>query len=101
MSADNWRMCPKCGICVCEEDVKAQRISAVEKAYGVVPKEEYDRLVEDIDSPHGYEECDTLREDYEVYSEDHTLYVYYSCSCEKCGFNFSFEKSVNMLDNDG
>ena len=59
MSADNYRICPRCN-----------------------------------------EKEETLREDYEIYSEGNTIYFEYSCYCKKCRYRYKMTHS-NTFDEGG
>ena len=98
MSADNWRICPKC------DDgrvaAKADAVMTAVNAYGTVPVEQWKALQAKAD--HIPPAKDTLREDYEI-GTDHTgeFYVSYSCSCQECGFRFEFEARRNVFQQSG
>lgn len=64
MSADNWRVCPRC--------IK--------------------RLEDEGRSLSDFEELDDLREDWEILmQEDGVFFVKYSCVCYKCGFTYEYK----------
>ena len=82
MSADNWTTCPRCKQKT-EDKVK-------NAAYGMVSESEYQALLKaqnDMQSGRLL----PLREDFEVGIRNGVFEVYYYASCEKCGFEFSFE----------
>jgi hypothetical protein len=82
MSADNWKVCPKCLARNLAELRELQK--AVDAAYGKVPKEEYMKLRVDVDNfAHLKEE--NFREDYEIYTDDKLqLTVSYYGQCTVC-----------------
>ncbi len=82
MSADNYRECPQC---------KAEHNRKLSESYGKVSYSDYEEL-----SSHIHPE--SLREDYEIYSEGDYIYVRYSCHCSKCGFKFEHEDSISLFD---
>jgi len=86
MSANNWGICPKC-----------QQLTENEKSsYGKVPEEEYIKLISERKNvSHKY----TLREDYEIWTDDKGLfYISYSCECSKCGFFHNFKHQQQLLN---
>lgn len=100
MSADNWTRCPKC----CAEWSKRQdeAIQELSASYGKVSQEEYATLKEKTINPKRPDE--TLREDYEVgvgvslRNSLVTLFsVSYGCSCQECGFSFSFNHEQQIF----
>lgn len=107
MSADNWRVCPKCtakSLAGYDEKVKQldEATKKIQEAYGRVPLEEYmtlinktDKSVQDIEV---LELEDTLREDYEIYIDDAGEFsVNYSASCSVCKFSFTFKHTQKAL----
>lgn len=93
MSADNWSKCPKCKEVA--KKTNADLIAKIVESYGKIPVEEYDDMVKKASESIELEE--TLREDYEFYLEDDNLNIDYGCSCNKCGFSYSYKKDVNVL----
>jgi hypothetical protein len=88
VSADNWKQCPKC-----VEKSQNELTHYIEKLSGVgLTLGEVATLVTKKKS----ELKETLREDYEIYSEDFVVYVTYSCHCTKCGFSASMEFEQSM-----
>lgn len=90
MSADNWKKCPKCA-----DKLKVEiehREKEIKEKYGKITLEKYEKLKVELESRKAQLnptfEQSTLREDYEIYSEDYELYMKYSCSCEECGFSY-------------
>lgn len=83
MSADNWRVCPKC----------KKTNESKGSLYGKVSEEEY------LDSLNQLKvDEETLREDYEIgIDERGEFYVDYSCRCQTCGFGFHYKHS-QMLE---
>ncbi len=94
MSADNWRVCPRCLKAARLDHAAAQR--TVNDAYGKVSFEKFEKfmkLKEKADKPFK-EPDDTLREDYEIgINTDGEFYAIYSGRCETCGFSFTFKKT--------
>lgn len=93
MSADNWRICPRCKK-KAEADY-AEEVRRVGEAYGKVPPEEYLRMTRDLQKPPALNE--TLREDYELGTDkDGEFYVSYSASCSVCKFSHRFKHSEQL-----
>lgn len=93
MSANNWRVCPKCVIKKNTE--RAREYSEVEQSYGKVPEREYRKMLNDLaDNKVKHEE--TLREDFEIGIDGHEFYVDYSARCGECGFCFKFKKTERL-----
>lgn len=95
MSASNWTKCPIC-------KTKAEKIKKkLKDSYGVVSADEYENLRKEVYE--GTEEADdetTLREDYEQgVNDDGSVYFYYSCFCETCGFdkNIKYEENEHRI----
>jgi hypothetical protein len=90
MSADNWTICPQCKLIA--EKKHEKNLQEVTEMYGKIPIDEFlDRtiIVNKLDS--------SLREDYELgIDEDGEFYVYFSASCEECGFKFSFKETRKL-----
>lgn len=102
MSADAWRVCPKCkNECLDERKEKvALAERAAEKAYGVVPPEQYISLKTkaDLIKQDDWVTTETFREDYEIYTDEDGMFVVsYSGKCEKCGFAVLFKHSEKKL----
>ena len=93
MIADSWSKCPKCKELT--EKTKADLIEKVVEGYGEIPVEKYDSLVKEASEVVDLE--DTLREDYEFCLEGDNLNISYGCSCERCGFSYTYNKDVNVL----
>lgn len=97
MSANNWGICPRCKERVSQADKAA--LAAVEKHYGKIPPAEYAELVKEANRavPLG----ESLREDWEIRTnEKGILRISYGCRCQVCGFQFSFNKKINVLTNE-
>ncbi len=94
MSANNWTTCRRCEAKAIKTRDKLEEAAA--KAYGKVPPEEYKKLVDESRSVRKIEP--SLREDWEIYSEDWKLVIHYGCSCEVCGYEFSYNKKIDMPD---
>lgn len=94
MSADNWRKCSKCEA---ENDrLIGVSLSELTAAYGKVPVEEYERLKEVHYELVRTVIPETFREDYEIYTQEDTLYMRYRGVCKACGASFKFEHEVDM-----
>jgi hypothetical protein len=97
MSADNWVVCPQC-----KKNVEKRLDNLEEKlklSYGKVSQEEYSYLVDSLkEETESIDELDhTLREDWELnMDDDGEVYIKYSCSCTKCGFNYKFLHTENV-----
>jgi hypothetical protein len=88
MSADNWTLCPKC--LKTENNKRAKQVALAKKSYGVVPPDEYAKLIEEANAPIAMQ--DTLREDYEFSMyDDGTFEASYRAGCNSCGFKHEFE----------
>ena len=88
MSANNWRTCPECS------RERNAAIEAVKAMYGKVPFDVFNRGMEkakDIPSKEA-----SLREDWEIYSVDRILHIKYECSCDDCGFSFTYKNEIIM-----
>lgn len=83
MSADNWRICPRC-----KWQTETKQRLAVKKAealYGKVSPQAYTKLIRDAETQPELKE--TLREDFAVYtSPDGVFRVSYRACCNRCGF---------------
>lgn len=86
MSADNWRICPKCQESNNKQKMKKQE--ELDALYGKVSMAEYKKKQDNIDKLESVETPTEFREDYEIYSEGMTVYVEYSGKCRDCGFKF-------------
>lgn len=98
MSADAWRVCPKCKY-KHEIDTRIAEKKARE-SYGKVSAEEFDRLREVArEMVCKLEKMDeTLREDYEIYTDETgEFFISYYCWCEACGLKFNFNHKQNVL----
>jgi len=98
MSADNWKMCPKCNEKALQEIAEMETLA--KEKYGKISLTEYEKLKMDLNEKRSTITNDsgneTLREDYETYSDGYNLHINYGCSCEVCGFTFTFEWHVLM-----
>ncbi len=93
MSADNWRMCPRCEA---ERQADyAERRARLAKDYGKVPPDEYmtsHRLLETAIAKEENAVEETLREDYGLgLCGDGKFRISYSGSCEVCGLEHQFK----------
>lgn len=92
MSADNWTTCPRCKIN--HENSRQEQRDEISKAYGNVPPAEYSGLVASYDR-HADKPTQTLREDYWQGVDENGEYTCsYGCSCDVCGFSFSFSTKI-------
>ncbi len=92
MSADAWRVCPKCNEAREKETLTME--ADVEASYGKVPPEEYIRKLSELNSRKSLDEMGetTLREDYEIgIDEDGEFFINYRGGCTKCKFHFEYE----------
>lgn len=86
MSADNWRVCPRC--LKGDEALMTSRKEDAEKAYGKVAADVYLKMLEE--SKEILETEQTLGEDYTIGTNiDGKFFVKYNARCT-CGFNFEF-----------
>jgi len=94
MSADDWRTCPKCNKNIVKQ--KQDKLKKLKDSYGKIPREDYNKKIMAL--ANGAEDMyddETLREDYEIYMDnDGILTISYGCFCEKCGFEFNFDKKI-------
>ena len=87
MSATNWAECPIC------ENKKIEDIEKLNKSYGVVDKQTYEKLKEEMDKSSDEFDGTPVREDYEIGLNDNgTLYIIYSGFCQNCGAEWRFDK---------
>lgn len=106
MSADAWRVCPRCraGIAIEKAQKAASARIAATEAYGKVPAEEYrtldaaaleaeEALIQDARLSH----VETLREDYEIWTDEAGhFFISYSCSCTSCDFEHNFRHEEQL-----
>lgn len=96
MSADAWRICPKCKHEA--ESNRDTRILECSKSHGKIPALQYLADLEVANKPVELEE--TLREDYEVFTDESgNFYFSYGCRCQNCDFHHSekIEKKVFQI----
>lgn len=85
MSADSWRVCPRCKAKRDEVENKAA------KAYGKVSEQEYKELLRSEEAEVLKEMPEVFREDYEIYmTDDGTFNVSYHGECQECQFKHTF-----------
>lgn len=97
MSADNWRVCPRC--MRRKEKAQEEMVREVAESYGKVPADLY--LLKCKKAADGFEIQCAYREDYELgTSEDGKLYVIYHGWCQDCGYGVDFrhEQAVPGLE---
>ncbi len=100
MSADAWKICPRCLKKRKAEILKADIESS--KAYGTVPLEEWQAMREAATSKANIPLGETFREDYEQgIATDYngipvSYYVIYSGHCTVCdfGFDYNYQKEL-------
>lgn len=88
MSASNWQDCPKC------KQSRTGTVAEAAKLYGQVSAEDYETAM--IKARNAELPQQTLREDYEFYVEGFCLNISYGCRCDNCGFQFSYNKKIEM-----
>lgn len=100
MSASNWAACPRC-----IDNARAawaEKLKAVEAAYGQIPIEDFDRLRSEaaaIEVNPAAEAFQTFREDYEIYGADRgSIRIEYGGGCDTCGLSFSFQDERPFYD---
>jgi hypothetical protein len=97
MSANNWRVCPKC-----KAEMTAKRERTIAKAramYGKVTSEAYERAIKSAEAFSAEPNVELLREDWELYTDkDGVFHVAYRASCSHCGLNFQFRDTKNVLE---
>lgn len=93
MSADAWRICPKCSVSIASKRELA--LIEADSQYGKIPVNQWTKLHDDAHSMPIKQTEETLREDYEIYTDESgTFHVDYHCGCTICGFrhNFKYEQ---------
>jgi len=102
MSADNWAVCPRCSA---RRQQAAQRLwDDAANAYGVVTRDEYERLCNTA-AEHALHEVNddltanrTFREDYEITgAADGEIVINYSGRCTECNLSLAFEHRHPLL----
>jgi hypothetical protein len=87
MSANNWRICPKCS--AASNAAASEARKKTKEAYGCVSSTEYGKMVQQIKdwkSP-----GETLREDYELGVQKNGVFsVAYFATCTECGWSFEY-----------
>jgi hypothetical protein len=97
MSADAWRICPKCRIKHIKSLVRERQ--RVNDKYGKIDSGEYIQLVNEMEKKETTDIEETLREDYEIWTNEEGVFeVGYYCSCEKCGLKFEFEHKEKITN---
>lgn len=88
MSARDWTQCPQC--LARERANRTSMESQLAKAYGTIPREQFESLSRECDKP--IRRTQTLRVDYEIgVCEDAEFAVWFGVSCENCGYEFKFQ----------
>lgn len=96
MSADNWRICPKC------EETRLLTIQlskdTLKKKYGKVSADEYEKMRSNVEAAEHKTLEETLREDYELGVDGEGVFgIVYSAACQKCNYMFRYEHSQKTL----
>lgn len=106
MSADNWTDCPNC---LKKRKLKKQtHEQLLQQFYGKVSAEEYMAMTKNPKHPKFkgavpvFEDDDyepgSMREDYwQGTNEDGKYSIEYHCSCDNCGFSWSFKHTVDDI----
>lgn len=90
MSADSWRVCPRCR--QKELDRLGELSERVSAGYGVLPIEEFDALRSELAKGIDERKIQTFREDYEFYGAESGEVKYsYSGHCQVCGLGVDFD----------
>lgn len=93
MSADNWALCPKCKQ-KADQDYE-KKMADLQAQYGKIPAAEYVSALRNAEARPVQRE--TLREDYEMGTDEYgTFSVSYRASCN-CGFSFKFKHEEKAL----
>lgn len=96
MSADAWRVCPKCSASIVSKRELA--IIEADSQYGKIPVNQWTKLHDDAHSMPVKETEETLREDYEIFTDESgKFYVGYHCSCKICGFAYKFKHEEQVV----
>ena len=96
MSANNWRVCPKCLQSRSKE--RAEVEATMHEVYGKAPLAEFEELKKKLDTLTVTNMPESLREDWELHTNGLGIFfVNYGCYCEECGFKFCFDKTINTL----
>ncbi len=96
MSANNYRVCPRCATRAIEKYETGTK--HLEEAYGQVTQEEYEKLKSELGEPPDLHKApDTLQERWELYTNvGGEFVVWYCCTCEACGFKFGFKHGEQL-----
>lgn len=95
MSADGWKVCPRC-VANWKANID-EATKALYDTYGKVPVEEFDRAREALTRKSAQSIGETFREDYEFYgAADGTVTADYSGGCSKCGLQARLKHSVTF-----
>lgn len=92
MSANNFGKCPKCKR-INHLDIERFK-KRVGEAYGKVPQNDYTNMRDDLETKISKVLEETLREDFEIKIDEEGVFnIGYYCSCDRCGFKYSFQKN--------
>jgi hypothetical protein len=98
MSANNWNICPRCGLS--EEAFRANTEKSLAEAYGKIEAKAYLELAGSCNKQMAeYEPPYNFREDYGIGTDsDGIFYVSYRGGCSECGLVHSFkhEEKIQM-----
>jgi ribosome-binding protein aMBF1 (putative translation factor) len=96
MSANNWRVCPKCKATRGAE--LAAESEELAKQYGKIKLAEFNRLTNELHDKYKDDLEESLREDYGLrITEDGTFYVSYRGHCGTCGFTHTFKHEDKVI----
>lgn len=99
MSADRWS---ECAVCKHDTKEKLEKFKQdVQLHYGLVSIQDFIKLTNEL-SEKEQDFIDnfptTLREDWAITIEDNILTIEYYASCKVCGFNYKYNKVIDMLE---
>jgi len=94
MSADNWRVCPRCN-----NNIKGSFKRKAEESYGKVSLEKFNKIMKEaMKKEKQYDKNKfTLREDFEIgILGDGKFFIDYTASCKICKFNHRVKKEEQL-----
>lgn len=96
MSANNWRICPRCLVGATKKYEIAER--KLKASYGQVSLGEFDIMRAQLgDPPPGNNMQLNLAEVWELgVSDTGVLCIYYGCKCRVCGFTYDFNHDEQL-----
>ena len=93
MSANNWRICPRCMKQALETKDRLQKQAT--ESYGKIPVDEYVKFQRAAERDILLEE--TLREDYEFHmGNDGEFSASYGAQCGVCNFHYEYEHNEKV-----